>query len=135
MTCTSRNSGIDKIYDLTNPFGGSDYVSNSTNLEITLGPVTNPDVSGNAGTFKISTYFVEGGTDYLVDQGEFSSVTITPGSLTSASATSNSTVAYDSDVIYTIQFDTSHSVTTNGYVDINLPPSISFNSSTPSLAS
>jgi len=124
LTCTAPNNGIDRKYELTNPFGGANYTTSATNLAITLGLVTNPDVSGNAGGFQIDTYMTQGGTDYLVDTATYSSVTITAGSLTSPLATSNSTEAYNSNVLFTFSFTTQHAVSANGLIDITLPSTV-----------
>lgn len=129
LTCTAANSGADGRYELTNPFGGSDYATTGTNLEIQVGTVTNPDVSGSPGTFTVSTYLIENSIDYLVDTGTYSSVSITTGTLTSPSVTSTSTLAYDTGVNYTFTFTTQHTVVTNGVIDIVFPSSIIINDS------
>ncbi|CAI2372672.1 unnamed protein product [Moneuplotes crassus] len=128
LTC-SVNSGANSL-EINNPFGGSNYISSSTNLEITLRNLTNPDISGDAGTFTIETYITDGIDNYLVDTGTFSGVTITSGSLTSPSLTSNSTVAYDNTAVYTITFTSPHTIRANGIIDIIIPSEITLNSTT-----
>lgn len=129
LTCTATNSGTDKEYVLTTPFGGNNYTTTTTNLQISLGLVTNPFVSGNPGSFVVSTYLTEGGVDYLVDTATYSSVTITSGTLTSTSVTANSTLAYNTGVKYSFSFTTQHTVLANGLVNIVFPSLITINDS------
>jgi hypothetical protein len=122
--CAAPNSGGDSKYELSDPFTAGSYTSSATNLVLNIGRVTNPTVSGNPGSFTVQTYITEGTTDYLVDTGSYSSVTINAGSLLSPSASSNSTEAYATDALYTVSFTAQHAVPTNGYIIVNLPSGI-----------
>ena len=94
-------------------------------MQISLGTSTNPDVSGNSGTFTVATFLSDDGTTYYpVDSSTYSSILITTGTLTSPTVSSNSTVAYDSNVQYNISFTTQHSVVRNGYVTIDFPSTV-----------
>lgn len=134
LTCTATNAGADRRYEITNPFGGSGYTSSGTNLEITVGLVTNPAVSGNPGTFTVSTYLTVSANDYLVDTGTFSTVSISPGTLTSPALSSSSTVAYASSSRYTVDFTTQHQVIVNGVVDVVFPSTIIISDSSAAVA-
>jgi hypothetical protein len=134
LTCTATNSGADREYVLTTPFGGNNYATATANLQISLGLVTNPDVSGNPGSFTVATYLTEGGVDYLVDTATFSSITITTGTLLSTSVAASSTIAYDTAVSYSFSFTTQHRVTINGLINIVFPSTITITDSSAALS-
>jgi hypothetical protein len=123
LTCAASTASF--TYTLTNPFATNDYAATTTNLQIKIGTVTNPDVSGSPGTFTVQTYLLDSSTYYLVDQNTYSSVSITTGAFTSLSVTPSSFLAYDTAVSYTIGFTTQHSVVMNGYITITFPSEIS----------
>ena len=124
LTCTATNSGADSKYEITNPFGGSNYATSATALSLTLGLVKNPNIVGSAGTFTLATFITVAATDYAVDTGTLSPITITAGSLISPSVTPSSTVAYATGVTYSIGFTTQHAVVTNGIIDVIFPSGI-----------
>lgn len=105
-------------------------------MVISLGSLTNPSISGSAGTFTVATYLTDdGGSNYyLVDTGTYSSITITTGTLTSPSVTSNNTVASSSGAAYTISFATQHSVVQNGYITITFPSEITISDTSSAVA-
>ena len=134
LTWSTPNSGADKKFELTNWFGTSSYTTSSTSLEIKVGTVTNPDISGNPGTFTISTYMTESSVDYLVDSGTFSTLSITTGTLTSPSTSADSLQAYKTGVTYTIGFTTQHRVVLNGIIVITFPSEIIISDSSVAVA-
>lgn len=99
-----------------------------------MGTVTNPDISGSPGTFTISTYMTESSVDYLVDTGTYTSLSITTGTLTSPSVTSDSYLAYNTGVSYTIGFTTQHRVVLNGIIVITFPSEIIISDSSAAVA-
>ena len=81
-------------------------------------------MSGNAGTFKIETFQTDSVSDYLVDTATISPVTMTSGVLTNPSVTTNSSLAYDNNVLYTLSFTSINKVVANGIVDITIPSEV-----------
>ena len=113
------NGGNDKTYDITN-FGG--YSSNDVVQEIIIESLTNAEVSGYPGTFKITTYQLFEGEYYVVDEFESDTIIeIQPGDMSSTSVTTNSLVAYDDDARYTLQFTPQHVIPQNGKVRVVFP--------------
>ena len=87
---------------------------------ITLGNITNQQVTGTTGDFTIATKYVSDVTAYTIDSGSASGITITPGLLSSDLVTpANLTAGGTGDVV--VAFSTLNPVPATGKVTIAFP--------------
>lgn len=130
-TCTWVSSGT--VIQITNPFtesssGGFDFKPSSTSqyiLTVAFTLIQNPTSSKQAGSWKVSTYNMIGGSYYVVDTGTKSTSFIpTQGFISKAQAIDviPSTTSYDLSV-YTFYLTVPHNIPTQGRVIITLPTS------------